>query len=674
MPDKLRTKVRRLFGTETPLKQPEEPKALVPVIPDDVPTAEPIKQKIVEEKVMSQDDDEDVFENEEEQEGEDGEEPEEGSEGEEPEEGSEGEEPEVTEPKDAEPVERGEGDSQQYMVKKLLKKPQMRKDGSTYRKSVFSVLETYVGVVPLKPDIEASVVPLYGGGVYMVIDGKTKKLVKKYEFEGEPMDPDQDDALVAPPPSGVVSGTDLAAQVASAVSGAPLAPVPLTPIDKVSMALASGQSRAVEQLAKLAEKFAETGDAEQLGIVMNSLKEIATGKKETTMQDKLMEMMTADRTLLLESVLKGRGKETSQTDVVRETIGTMKDMFSMARDMMPGDDTSVQMARELGGIVQNSMKDVTDTIVTVTGSKGDLTDEEEPTEPTYRCERCKNIVQPTWKVCPNCGLVFKAGLKAAPEAPPATEVFDKPAMPIPPEIKGKLGYLRKLAVMIKQKHDPVKKGSAFFNAASADERLMLLFTAEFGYANLMRLAKPYKDSPEIAEGEAIFKIIESGNGKLWIEKLFRSIREAAKEDRVSLTPALRAKFLMQLNDYSPVKFAMKAGAKTTIPGEKTGLLTQEKVEQVADEAEVPDEASETSQEPKKTKKPGMAICPVCDAEVSVTELKDHLFTEHPRKPTTAKKPTGVHPLAKGAASLSTLTEPKEAAWKDPDDDQEDGTE
>jgi len=669
MPDKLRTKVgglRRLFAKDPTLKQPEEPGALVPVIPDDVPTAEPIKQKIVEEKVMSQDDDEEVFEDGEEQEGqEDADESEDQTEDQ-----TEGEEPEVTEPTVAEPVEGGEGDSQQYMVKKLLKKPQMRKDGSTYRKSVFAVLETYVGVVPLKPDIEASVVPLYGGGVYMVIDGKTKKLVKKYEFEGEPMDPDQDDALVAPPPSGVVSGTDLAAQVASAVSGAPLAPVPLTPIDKVSMALASGQSRAVEQLAKLAEKFAETGDAEQLGIVMNSLKEIATGKKETTMQDKLMEMMTADRTLLLESVLKGRGKESSQTDVVRETIGTMKDMFSMARDMMPGDDTSVQMAREIGGMVQNSMKDVTDTIVTVTGSKGDLTDEEEPTEPTYRCERCKNIVQPTWKVCPNCGLVFKAGLKAAPEVPPATEVFDKPAVSIPPEIKGKLGYLRKLAVMIKQKHDPVKKGSAFFNAASADERLMLLFTAEFGYSNLMRLATPYKDSPEIAEGEAIFKIIESGNGKLWIGKLFHSIREAAKEDRVSLTPALRAKFLPQLNDYSPVKFTMKAGAKTTIPGEKTGLLTQEKVEQVAEEAEVPDEAETATERPRKKGKTPMSKCPICDDEVPTSEFKDHLFT-HPKA---SKKPQMEHPLAKGAASLSTLTEPKEAKWKDPDDDQEDGTE
>lgn len=631
------------------------------IMPGVEPTVSTVKSK--EEGKMAKDDEDRVFEedeSEDEDEGEDESEDggEEGDEGETESEEPEGEDEDEEEGASKKAL-RPDGTPEKYIVRKLLRKPQLRKDGSVYKKPVLTNLGEYEGYIPKEKDIEANEVPLYGGGDYMVINSSSKKLVKKYNFPGDERDPDQEDNTVASVGSSL--GMPLSSVSQASPSGAKDADsgqVTLSPIDRVAMAMASGQSAAVEQLAKLAEKFAETGDTEQLSIVMNSLKEIATGRKEATAQDKLLEMMNSDRTLLLEALLKGKGKESSSSEIVRETIGTMKDMFSMARDMLPGEDTSVQMVKEVGGMVQNSLKEVTDTLVTVTGSKGDLGAAKEPVEPTYRCERCKNIVQPTWKVCPNCGLVFKAGLKPAPEPPPKTEVFEKsPA--IPEEIKGKIGYLRRLAVMIKQNHDPVAKGRALFRFADPEEKLMLLFTAEFGYGNLMRLAQPYRASSEIPEGGAIFDIIESANGRLWITKLFKSIRETAKEDSVSLAPPVRQKFLEQLNQYSPVKFTMRPGAKTTLPGEKK-VIGKEKVEQVSEPPPAPEVPPE---KPKKAAVP-MTTCPICDEQMPVTKLEEHLFSAHPKPPKAPPvKPVTVN--GQKPVSLSTLTQADE--WSGAED-------
>ena len=655
-------------GVSMPYYQTCGPRPPINFIPMEKPIVSTVNSK--EESKMAKDDEDQVFEEDEEQEEDDESEEgdsEEDSEEEDSEEDSDGEgEDEEDEKSPAEKKAlKADGSPEKFFVRKLIKKNQLRNDGSVYRKPVLVNVGEYEGYIPKEKDIEANETPLYGGGDYMVINASSKKLIRKYTFPGEERDPAQDDASSGPASSQTPLGSSVS--VSRTAPGQPLSadssPGPLTSIDRVAMAMASGQSAAVEQLAKLAEKFAETGDTEQLSIVMNSLKEIATGKKETTAQDKLLEMMMADRNMLMESMLKGRGKESSSSEIVRETIGTMKDMFSMARDMLPGDDTSVQMVKEVGGMVQSSLKEVTDTLVTVTGSKGDLSGPlPPPPEPVYRCERCKNIVQPVWKVCPNCGLVFKPGLRAVPEPPPATEVFEG-APPIPKEVKDKIGYLRRLAVMIKQNHDPVAKGVALFRFADPEEKLLLLFTAEFGYDNLMRLAKPYKNSSEIPEGEAIFSIIDSANGKLWISRLFKSVRETAKEDGVSLAPPVRQKFLDQLNAYSPVKFLVKPGAKTTMPGEKK-LLKQEKVEQVSEK--VPPEAPEAAQGPTEPKgrprTPPMTTCPVCDAPMPVSELKDHLFSVHPRQPKVAPAPV----VTKQApAPLSTLTE--ESSWDGTED-------
>lgn len=586
------------------------------------------ESKLANDEVFEDDEKEEEGESEEDDSEEDESEDDE-SEEDESEEGESQDDDEADEP-EKKPRIRPDGSPERFAVRKLLRKPQLRKDGSVFKKPVIANLDEYEAYIPNAKDIEANLVPLYGGGSYLVINLRTKKLVKKFQFPGEERDPDQEDGMM--PAAPLQGQPSMVSQVGNAVQVPNLGQAALQPIDKVSQALASGQGRAVEQLAVLAEKFVEAGDTEQLAIAMNCLKEIATGRKEATAQDKFMEMMVADRTMLMEALFKGRGKETSSSEIVRETIGTMKDMFSMARDMMPGEDTSVQMVKEVGGMVQNSLKEVTDTLVTVTGSKGDLKPKDEMAEPVYRCERCKGIVQPTWKLCPNCGLVFKAGLKPAPEPPPPP-----PAPSLPPEIKAKIGYLRRLAVMIKQNHDPEQKGKALFRFADPEEKLMLLFTAEFGYDNLMRLATPYRASTEIPEVGAIFDIIESANGKLWIGRLFRSIRATASEDSISLAPPVREKFLEQLNAYSPVKFKMRPEAKTVIQGEKKGPLRREKVEQVS-ESPGPDDHTTS--------------CPICNALMPVSQLKTHLFTAHPRVP---KQPTA--PVANGQtpAPISTLT-------------------
>jgi len=500
-----------------------------------------------------------------------------------------------------------------YTITKMLKMKAVREDGSFFMKTVpRGVGEVYVGEPPGKDDIEAILVPQYGGGEYSVINQSSKKVVKRYKFDGAARDPDEpvpEIPQVAPMAALFQGVQPQQAQPGQQPAQSAQQPGQAT-LDRIQWAMAQGSIKATEQLAALAEKFSETGDIEKLNLVLGSLKEIATGHRDTNSSDRLTDMLEKDRTMMMTMLLEGKkGKESSSSDIVRETMSTMKEMFSLAKEFAPGEDTGVQMVREVSGVVKDGLKEVTDTVIQVTGSKP--LKQVEPQRYVYRCERCKAEVQPHFKACPSCGLVFKPGVITTPPPAPSipVETFEKPAPPLPPEVRDKMGYLRKLAAFIQYDHDAAVKGSAFFKQADPESKLMLLFTANFGYNNIMKLVAPWRTSKEIPEGEVIFRTVESPNGRLWINTFFAAIKKAAEEEKVTLDQGTIEKYLDEINLYSPIKFHFKAKQKvpTPVPALAAPTIKKVKGEEVA-----------------------MSICPICDQQVPTLQYKDHLFQQHPK--------------------------------------------
>lgn len=558
---------------------------------------------------------------------------------------------------------------EKFTITKMMKIKAVREDGTFYMKTVpKGVGDVFVGEIPGKDYIEAILVPQYGGGEYSVINQTTKNVVKRYKFDGAAKDPDEplpEAPQQVPPMAAIFQGMSAQpSQPGQQAAGQPLPQGGQPTLDRIQWAMAQGSIKAVEQLSQLAEKYADVGDTEKLNVVVGALKEIATGRKDATPTDRLTELLMADRQMMLSNILEGKkGKEASSSDIVRETMSTMKEMFSLAKEFAPGEDTGVQMVREVSGVVKDGLKEVTDTVIQVTGSKP--LKQVEPPGPryVYKCERCKAEVQPNYKACPSCGLVFRPGvITTPPPAPPPSppvETFEKPAPPLPPEVRDKMSYLKKLAVFIQYEHDAATKGSAFFKQVDPESKLMLLFTANFGYNNIMKLVTPWRTSKEIPEGEAIFQVVESPNGRLWINTFFAAIKKAAQEENITLDEGTIQKCLDEINQYSPIKFSYKSKPKAPPPVSAPVPPSMKKVrgEEVA-----------------------MSVCPVCDEQVPTLELKDHLFRKHPpivQKPDKVNqrvkeaiaKGASVLPRGAGPSSVEELSEEPLAP-----NEQDDGTE
>lgn len=541
--------------------------------------------------------------------------------------------------------EKEEPKPDKFTITKMLKVKMTREDGSMYMKTVpRGVGEVYVGEPPGKDDIEAILVPQYGGGEYSVINQSTKKVVKRYSFPGAAKDPDEPVVESGPvvPMAAIFTGVQPQGQQ-SVQQGQPQPGQPT--LDRIQMAMAQGSMTAVDKLAQLAEKYADTGDTEKLNVVVGALKEIATGKRESSSSDKFMEFLMVDRqtqqTMLNNLMLEGKkGKEASSSDIVRETMSTMKEMFGLAKEFAPqGEDTGVQMVREVSGVVKDGLKEVTDTVIQITGSKPlKQLDQSVEEKIIYKCEKCGREVQPRWAVCPYCGVKFTGIVTPPPAQAPVvigqvpTETFRKSAPPLPPEIKDKMDYLRRLAVFIQENHDPVVKGSALLKAAGPEEKVMLLFTASFGYANIMKLAQPWRHSTEIPEGDAIFKVIESANGRLWINKFFAAIRKQAEDDGLVLEQGTINHYLEEINKYSVIKFSFRPKPK---PDAGPNLVKQPEMKKV------------------KGQQVGISVCPICQEKVPTAELKEHLFTMHPKKPAVVQQRVA-EAIKHGAAVLPRM--------------------
>jgi hypothetical protein len=499
-----------------------------------------------------------------------------------------------------------------FHVVKHIRKSFLRKDGSQYLKPVFQVLETYIGDPPTKADIETFLVPMYGGGEYIVKEGK--RLYQSYTFPGPPIDVAPDEIQAPHTPA------------------APAAPAPPPPsaaaIDRLGAALSSNQNAAVDRLARLAEQLLEKGEVEKANSVIQALKELATGQKSVTPQDQffqyLINQQQQQQTLLNQLILQGRQERSADPMKMMEgMLGTMEKGFNVMKGMLPqGEDPTVAIAREVSGTVRDSMKDVTDTLVRVTGS-GALKEEPgtEQRKQRFVCSQCGSEVEPSFRICPKCGLRFKPGAFLPPAPPsvpqPEAEVFEGKAPPLPKEVLARLGYLRNLAVFIQQGHDPEKK-AALFTASSPDEKLGLLFTADFGYKNLMRLAQPYRQTLPLEDRDAIFQIIESQKGQDWINQFFNAVKSRAKEENIVLSDALKRHFIDQINKYSAVKFTVKER-----PSAPQVPLQQSVV------------ATPPPPAPSPTAKPtnGTVQCVICGESIPLAEYEAHLKSAHPKKQT-----------------------------------------
>lgn len=540
-----------------------------------------------------------------------------------------------------------------YTITKMMRSRSVKEDGTVDNKLMpRTVGDTYIGEPPGKEEIEPLLVPIYGGGEYIVINQTTHKTHKRYNFPGAAKDPDEPEPTpVAPLP------TTLAGAFRGLGGPLPSVPQEVSPgiaqenlfADRMKAATAVGSLKAADNLTAMAMEFAGRGDIDKFNRVMDTLTAGLSGQKPTSPNDRLTDMLMEDRKMMMQMLIdKGKGKETSSSDIVRETMSTMKEMFGLAKEFAPqGEDTGVQMVREVSGVVKDSLKDVTDTVIQVTGSRPLKQVEETPQEKiVYKCERCGHVVEPRWTNCPYCGVKFTGQVSTPKPLPPVVigqtapvETFRKPIPPLPPEVKERMEYLKKVAVFIQESHDPVVKGSAAFKVADPEQKVALLFTANFGYGNIMKLAQPWRHSTEIPEGETIFKVIESANGRLWINKFFASIRETAKADGFILDQGTIDHYLEEINKYSVVKFSFRpkpgpeGPAKATAPPE----LKQVKGKTVA-----------------------MSECPVCHEAVPTMELKDHLFKQHP--PIKITNPRAIAAIQKGAAVLprgreEVVTEP-----------------
>jgi len=542
-----------------------------------------------------------------------------------------------------------------YGLRKLVRRKVTTKTGKMSTMAKMTNLDTFEGTPPTEDDIRTLYVPVHGGGKYLVVDMYSKKLVEKYNFPGEKIE-DEDGNVIEEPTAapGLPLPSAQAAQPQQ-TQATPEAPSPKTKVntmDRLQLALGSGQAAAVEKLAELADFFSQTGNMEGLNNVVSALREIATGKKENTAQDKFMDYVMNQQGEMLKAMLAPKGKEKDTMDEYTKFMG----LLTQSKELFGGGEASeVAMAREIGGVVKDSMDKVSDTVIQVTGS-GSLKGPPQPPAERFVCSRCGVQVERGWRLCPNCGLIFKPGILPA-EKPstlkqPDAEIFDRPAPPIPDEVRTKLSYLHNLAQFIQKKHDPERKATASFKALSEDYQKGMLFLAQFGYDNLMRLAKPWKNSPEIPDREIVFTLVESTEGAAWIKRFFKAIRDQARQDGVVLTNSESEMYLDQINQYSPTKFHYRG--KPTTEAEAENLSQQTLKEDVGMESNV-EVPQTTRRAPPQTvaappppaerpleemtedelHKKGLSRCPVCYNEGKLTivaskALYSHLMTNHPK--------------------------------------------
>lgn len=115
-------------------------------------------------------------------------------------------------PTESEPEEEDEYDEEEESLENLESKPtkftvvkMVKVSGKMIPKTIG---DTYTGEPPGKDTIEAILAPQYGGGEYIVINQTTKKVHKRFKFDGPPKDPDAPVAFPAQSLSPIVRTLD----------------------------------------------------------------------------------------------------------------------------------------------------------------------------------------------------------------------------------------------------------------------------------------------------------------------------------------------------------------------------------------------------------------------------------------------------------------------------------
>jgi hypothetical protein len=276
---------------------------------------------------------------------------------------------------------------------------------------------------------------------------------------------------------------------------------------------------------------------------------------------------------LLKAQLEG-GKGRSKLDELEKVVSIVKNLMPEPTD---GKSEAVQMAEVMERSVHDTVMEVKDTALRVSGSKDEA-------DKMGKCPKCTKLIPMDSSFCPYCGLAFKQKFEPAeeeeeeedpaeaeerqrqeeaarkrselarrlvkkgspakpqPPAQPTPQPAQQPTAPTPTpanppagqpvtpaERESILRNLKKLANFVAAKDDPVLKTQALFKAGDNDDRKTGLFLAIIGREKLLASAhRLIKEHPELAEFQNYVDVCDSADGQAWIDTSFEEIKKQSK--------------------------------------------------------------------------------------------------------------------------------------------------
>ena len=297
-------------------------------------------------------------------------------------------------------------------------------------------------------------------------------------------------------------------------------------------------------------------------------------------------------TLLTTMMTEGKGKS---------KLSELKELTEIVSNLMPqqpeGKTEAVQMAEVMERSVHDTVMEVKDTALRVSGSKNQA-------DKMGKCPSCVKIIPMDSLYCNYCGLAFKqkieeeggeeeedegeakerqraeqekqrrtdiarrtVGGKKPPQRPPPAQPTPQPAKPAAPAPKpvaptpvqapqpagpsitpeeraAILHNLKRLANFIAAKDDPLLKTQALFKVGDVDDRKQGLFLAIVGRERLLAAGQRLiKEHPELADFQHYVELCDSADGRLWIDTSFEEVKRQAKLSGIMLKKEEAAEFL-----------------------------------------------------------------------------------------------------------------------------------
>jgi hypothetical protein len=287
----------------------------------------------------------------------------------------------------------------------------------------------------------------------------------------------------------------------------------------------------------------------------------------------------------------------------KSKLSELKELTEIVKNLMPdqpeGKTEAVQMAEVMERSVHDTVMEVKDTALRVSGSKNQA-------DKMGKCPSCAKIIPMDSLYCNYCGLAFKqkiveeaeeedegeakerqraeqekqrradiarraVGGKKPPQRPPPaqptpqpTPQAAKPAAPAPtpvaptpaqaPQPAGPsitpderaaiLHNLKRLANFIAAKDEPILKTQALFKVGDIDDRKHGLFLAIVGRERLLAAGmRLIKEHPELADFQHYVELCDSADGRVWIDTSFEEVKRQAKLSGIMLKKEEAAELL-----------------------------------------------------------------------------------------------------------------------------------